>query len=236
MQSNPYAPSPSTLKDASQGALEQGASGFRDLGGITRILSMLLLVGAGCEALSLVSSLMQLNLLEHAPYSKALADANDERERVVHGAQFILYLVTMVFFARWIYLAHKNLPELGARLLHFTPGWAVGSLFIPILSWWLPYRAMRDLAKASRNPWRWDLEDTPTVIVIWWILWLLVEFAGSGALQVSSRDRTLRGFENLTLYQCVSSVLSVPLYLLARYIVRRVWRDQSDTFTRSGAG
>jgi len=53
---------------------------------------------------------------------------------------------------------------------------------------------------------------------------------------MSARDRTLRGFENLTLYQCVSSVLSVPLYLLARYIVRRVWRDQSDTFTRSGAG
>ena len=32
----------------------------------------------------------------------------------------------------------------------------------------------------------------------------------------------------------VSGTLAVPQYLLARYIVRRVWRDQSETFAQMG--
>jgi len=34
----------------------------------------------------------------------------------------------------------------------------------------------------------------------------------------------------VTVLEIASGVLSVPLFLLACYIVRRIWRDQSESF------
>ena len=230
MEDNPYAVSASSLDDVSRPALEGAGNAFRNLSGISRNLSILLLVGVAWQALDLISSFMQLNLLSHPPYSMTEATANDLRERLVSVGEGVLFVVTAVIFARWIYLAHKNLPELGARYLRFSPGWSVGSLFVPIVSWWAPYQAMRDLVKASRNPGQWELEDTPPFVVIWWALWLAVQFLGNSGLQSAFHAHTLQQLKHRTMVDIAATVLSVPLYLLARHIVRRVWRDQSENY------
>jgi hypothetical protein len=48
-------------------------------------------------------------------------------ERVISLLQPLLCFFTVIAFLRWIYLAHKNLPDIGARYLKCSPGWAVGS-------------------------------------------------------------------------------------------------------------
>jgi hypothetical protein len=116
MENNPYAPSASSLEGAPEDiAREDATTGFRDLSGTSRKLTVLLLIGAGLHGLGLVSAFMQLDLLTHPPYTHALATANDLRERLMNSGQLILFLVTAIVFGRWIYLAQKNLPELGAR-------------------------------------------------------------------------------------------------------------------------
>jgi Domain of unknown function (DUF4328) len=237
MENNPYAPSASSLLEAPVAAAAEGtASGFRDLSGISGKVSWLLLAGAGLHVLGVVSSVMQLNLLTHPPINMALAHANDLRQQLLHSGQFVLLLVTAILFGRWIYLAHKNLPELGARFLRFGPGWAVGVFFVPVLNLWAPYQAMGDLAKASRDPRTWQLEDTPPLILVWWLLWLLAQFLGNGRLTSESSAHTIARLEGVTVLEIASGVLSVPLYLLARYIVRRVWRDQSVHLAQIPAG
>jgi hypothetical protein len=109
----------------------------------------------------------------------------------------------------------------------------VGVFFIPVLNLWAPYQAMRDLAKASRNPRSWQLEDTPVVIIIWWILWLFAQFIDNGVLRSAVHARTIDQLEFATIMEIVASVLSLPLYLLAHHIVRRVWRDQSASYFAS---
>jgi len=102
---------------------------------------------------------------------------------------------------------------------------------------WAPYQAMRDLARASRDPRTWELEDTPPSIVIWWILWLVVTVLSNGFFRSSlGAAHTLQYFKELTLLHIATDVLSVPLYFLARYIVRRVWRDQSKTYEQMAGG
>jgi hypothetical protein len=116
MENNPYAPSASSLEGAPEDiAREDATTGFRDLSGTSRKLTVLLLIGAGLHVLGLVSAFMQLDLLTHPPYTHAQATANDLRERLMNSGQLILFLVTAIVFGRWIYLAQKNLPELGAR-------------------------------------------------------------------------------------------------------------------------
>jgi hypothetical protein len=236
MENNPYAPPASSLLGAPKGVAGQvTTAGFRNLSGITSKLSWLLLIGAGLHVLGLVSSFMQLSLLTHPPYTVAQANANDLRERLMSSGQLILFLITVIVFGRWIYLAQKNLPELDARYLRFGPGWSVGVFFVPVLNLWAPYQAMGDLAKASRDPGTWHLEDTPVLIIVWWILWLLSQFIGNGMLNSMTHARSIGRLQVGTILEIASGVLSVPLYLLARYIVRRVWRDQSESFAQIGA-
>jgi hypothetical protein len=230
MENNPYAPSASSLAGGSEGVNGTQDAGFRDLSGITRTVSVLLLIGLGVKVLAIVSAYMQLNLLSHAPYSVAAARANDLRENVVGSVQLLLYLITVIVFGRWIYLAHQNLPDLGARYLRFTPGWSVGCFFVPIMNLWAPYQAMRELAKASRTPRQWELEDSPPLIFIWWILWLILQVLGNAVIQGGLHRKTLADLQMITTLDIASGLLSVPHYLLALYIVRRVSRDQSSTY------
>jgi hypothetical protein len=238
MENNPYAPSASSLLGNAPDvvAREDATTGFRDLSGTSGKLTLLLLIGAGWHVLGLVSSFMQFSLLTHPPYTMAQATANDLRERLMNSGQLILFVITAIVFGRWIYLAQKNLPELGARYLRFGPGWSVGVFFVPLLNLWAPYQAMRDLAKASRNPRTWHLEDTPVLIIIWWILWLLTQFIGNGMLRSTAYARTIDQLEVVTVLEIAFGALSVPLYLLARYIVRRVWRDQLESYAQMRSG
>jgi hypothetical protein len=95
---------------------------------------------------------------------------------------------------------------------------------------------MGDLTKASRDPRTWQLEDTPVLILVWWILWLLKQFISDGILNFKADARTIDQIEVLTVLQIASGVVSVPLYLLAYYIVRRIWRDQSESFAQIHTG
>jgi hypothetical protein len=176
------------------------------------------------------SGLMQLKLLSHAPYSMAEATANDRREQLITYVHLLVYMITLVVFGRWIYLAHRNLLALGARHLRVRPGWAVGSFFVPIVNLWMPFQAMRDLVKASRSPHHWQLEDTPVLLGVWWALWLVVGQIDNAIMRMQWHASTMPELHELTYLQLASRVLSVPLGLLAYYIVKRVSRDQSNTY------
>jgi hypothetical protein len=59
-----------------------------------------------------------------------------------------------------------------------------------------------------------------------------VNFLGNGSMRAQFHAHTVPDIFNLTVMQIVFSVLSIPLALLARYIVRRVSRDQSNNYGR----
>ena len=232
MENNPYAPPASSIGGSPELALagDSAEADFRDLRDMASKLSTLLLIVAGVSLLRVVSSLMQLKLLSHAPYGLTEAHANDMRERWIQIAHLVVWLAAAVMFGRWIYCAHRNLPALGTRHMRFRPRWAVGSFFVPIVNLWAPFQAMRDLAKASRSPTHWELEDTPLLIITWWVLWVIVEFLGNARFRIELQARTIPELLTLTNIQLATGVAIVPLSLLARQIVRRVSRDQAQHY------
>jgi hypothetical protein len=238
MEVNPYAPPASSIQGAPELVRVDPASDFRDLSGISSKLAILLLIGLGLQVLASVASLMQLDMLSHGlhSYTRAELVANDTRVRLISLGNLVLYLITAIVFGRWIYLAQRNLPELGARLLRFTPGWSVGCFFIPLIALWAPCQAMNQLVRASRNPRQWELEDTPPLIIAWWILWLIAQVLGNGVFRAAMAAKTAAALYGATQLNLVSGVVSVPLQLLAWLIVRRVWRDQSVTYAQTTLG
>lgn len=225
MANNPYTPSAASLKEGSAVA----GPGFRDLSGITASLSVLLALGAAVSVYNIIAAALGLVWQQGAAPNSVLgpvAGLVAVAAALMVLLQELLYLTTMIIFGRWIYLAHKNLPEMGARYLRIGPAWAVGSFFVPFINLFVPLRGMCDLAKASRNPGRWHLENAPLSIVAWWPLWLLSSLLYSISTPMSGDapvDPQVAG-----LVRVLHGMLSLPLYLLARLIVRRIWRDQAQ--------
>ena len=235
MENNPYAPPVSSIQGTPE-LVRDEESGFRDLSGITGKLSVLLLIGLTVHILSIVAALMHVNLLSYGVSSanKTGLISNVSRLQIVTLGKLVLYYGTVIVFGRWIYLAQRNLPELGARNLRFWPGWSVGCFFIPIINLWAPCQAMNQLVRASRDPRTWELEDTPAVIIAWWVVWLVVRTVGNGVLRAAVAAKTASVPFSGTEADVALGALSVLLYVLAHVIVRRVWRDQSETYARMG--
>lgn len=86
-----------------------------------------------------------------------------------------------IFFGMWMArAAHRALGHTGFEI---TPGFGVGSFFIPIMNLWKPYQAMQDIWRASlanRND-SWLSTPTGDLVKGWWGAWLLAGFAGRAA-------------------------------------------------------
>lgn len=138
-----------------------------------------------------------------------------------------LVTLTAVFvFGRWILLAHRNLPALGAERLDVQPGWAVGWYFIPFANLWKPYQAMRTLWQASRDARHWRLEDSTWILPVWWALWLVSSSLGNYLVRNSFGEESIQRLTMTTQVTIANGIVDVPLYIIASVLVGRIWKGQ----------
>jgi hypothetical protein len=131
-------------------------------------------------ALNMVSILLlglQRALLEQGPVSASALRASVDRVNAAADVELVLFIVALVLFLRWVHLSYRNLIELGTRDLRFTPGWAVGYWFVPVLNIWRPAEVLGDLwratdPRADDGAWR-SLRSSP-LIGWWWAIGLVV--------------------------------------------------------------
>src|SRR5688572_6359973 len=75
--------------------------------------------------------------------------AADMADTVLGLVFFVLFVIATVFWCMWVYRTYRNLPALGAEGLNYSPGWAVGYYFIPVLNLFRPFQVMRETWRAS---------------------------------------------------------------------------------------
>jgi hypothetical protein len=199
---------------------------FRDLTRFTNVLVWMLRIGAALAVLSLWSGWLQLDLLSRT-FSPAEGTANDQREQMVNGAVSLLMLATFVVFGRWIVLAHRNLPAMGAQYLEFRPGWAVGWFFIPIANIWKPYQAMRSLWRSSHSVYRPEIQESTWLLPTWWTLWLISSFIGNATMRMQVSAHSVEEFVALTRMSIAQDVVRILLCIVASLLVARTWKAQA---------
>ena len=86
---------------------------------------------------------------------------------------------------------------------------------------------MSDLVSASRDRRQWKSNGMPLLVGVWWILWLIVNVVGNATTRQALRADTLEALQTTTTTGMAFAAAAIPLYVLARQIVVRVWRDQS---------
>lgn len=147
---------------------------YRDLGGLTLIVKVLLVMGAFSGAALAISSVLHLNLLRAGETVNFEGMPYTAKHLLVISSQGLIYMLTLPFFGRWILLANRNVRALGAQHLGHSPGLAVGGFFIPLVNLVIPYRAMKELEHASHDPAGWPTSRKGTNASLWWALWILI--------------------------------------------------------------
>ncbi len=203
---------------------------YLSLTGRSTVLKVLLVLGMFLSLGAAGSSYLQLDMLERAVtvgVDEDEAEANDFRETVVSLPGLAVYIMTAIVFGMWIYRANGNVRALGARGLRHTPGWAVGWFFVPILNLWKPCEAMNDLYRASERVHGWQKRQSPVVIVVWWICWIISGVLGQAAGRIALRAETLPQLKLATNISLVSDCFDVPLALVALLLVTKIQTHQA---------
>ncbi len=192
--------------------------------------------------MAVASGLLENNLLYSVAAGNEVtmeaATANDTRQQIVAILQLVVFIFSSILFLIWIYRAHKNLPALGAAGLRYSPGFAVGAWFIPLVNLILPYHVMKEIWRASDpdmidpNPTVWQKAHVSPLLAAWWIFWFLDAAGGRLAGQLASGVDTLDGFIAVGWLTVLSDSLTVVNAALAIWVVTRIDERQEDRSRR----
>ena len=144
--------------------------------------------------------------------------------------EFVIYLTTVVFYGMWLYRSYDNLRAFdSSRPLNYSPGWAVGSFFVPFVNLVVPYRAVKEVWQKSGPPEEALLSEPspPAWFPAWWLFWLLASFAANISFRVSMNENVPES--TATLVSIVAGVLTVPAAFFAYMVVNSIDKRQEET-------
>ena len=161
---------------------------FRSARARTALVTLLLVANVVLSLIAVASDYLAIQLFSDIMTGQRVTAgavvAIDTQQRTIAMAQLVVLPVTALFFFVWIHRAHKNLKALGAHGLKYSPGWAVGGFFTPILNLVRPYQVAKEIWKAS-DPnidddydISWQYARSSSAIGWWWTMSLLLLLAG----------------------------------------------------------
>ncbi len=198
----------------------------KDITSITKFLKIMLWISLGIVIISLLSDLMQMNLISSGSFSQEQAEANDTRQQIVGWLDLVAFVVTGITFLKWIYRANTNCHGFRAQGMKFSPGWSIGWYFIPIASLWKPFQAMEEIWKVSINPLNWQNEQGSPLLAWWWVLWLISGFLGQASFSMSMSADTISSLQASTTVSILLGIVDIPLYIIAVSLVSEIFKKQ----------
>lgn len=140
---------------------------------------------------------------------------------IVLGLSGLSYIFCGIIFLFWIYRASNNTHALNPEVnIEFTPGWMVGSYFLPIVNLYWPYKSMKEL-------WRINTKNSnDSIIMIWWITFLLLNLtAPISSVIAQSANYQLTIHENIFIDN-LSNIFGIISALLAIKIIIKIHAAQ----------
>jgi len=207
-----------------------------------RWVTIFLGLGIALDLVAIASCYAQIGLLSsiiaREPVTRAAMMANDIRQSRIGLAQFWVYLVTVVFFLRWIHRAYRNLPALGEPHPEHSPRWAVGGFFVPFLNLVRPFQIVREIwcvsdpgfstASSEFGFVRAQAMSAPTLVKAWWASFLIASAAGNFVARMtrSGGRKTAEDLWFLTWLIIATDLLSVVAAILAILVIRNIDQRQ----------
>ena len=134
-----------------------------------------------------------------------------------------LWIGAMIAYLMWVHRTYRNLPALGASDLSYSPGWAVGYYFIPIMLLFRPFQVMKQTWQASDpnvgtdNAMAWKTASSSLILVAWWFFHLMAMFADQASIRMSWRAEDVAGeiaAELMLICSEAVALINLPLMML----------------------
>lgn len=161
------------------------------------------------------------------------AERSDAWRSAIGLIQVIVLAVSAILILRWIHRVNSNARALGAGNLRFTPAWSVGWFFVPIFNLWKPYQAMKEIWKASSNPADWHSQAAPSILAVWWALWLAWVWISNAAFRLLLRAEEVSELIIANVATLVADAVTVPLCIVFVLLMSRVHSMQNAAFHSS---
>jgi hypothetical protein len=174
---------------------------------------------------------MQRSLLDRGAFgiTQGEWDASNARIGAVAVVLLLVYIVAGITFLRWLHRSYCNLRELRTEHLRFTPGWAVGYWFVPVLNLWRPKQILDDLwratdARADESPETWRSLPSSRLVLGWWVLLIvstLVEFYARSIRASSTISQAEHHNAAVIVAQLLTVATGACLYRLVGVLTQR---------------
>jgi hypothetical protein len=220
---------PAASETVPSGQPEAGVLSYHfllDPAGLTKLLQRLLWISVAIACIALIDDVVEFVQVQVGQMSPDQVATNDPIQGVVGLLQSGLGIVTGITFLKWIYRAYKNIQGFGAEGLRFSPGWAVGYYFIPILSLIRPVQVMSEIWRASDDPRDWARRPGSWVIVVWWTLFLIYTGVTQISLEIALQASTSDQWTLAAVLAIAGDLFSIPLSIAALRLVTEVYRRQ----------
>lgn len=199
----------------------------------SRVVIILLITGVVVNGLSILCSALVLRFpvptegqeLGDAPVGVALAFFLLAMALI----SVVVYVSTIIAFCMWLHRAYKNLSAFGAFKLNYSPGWAVGSFFVPFVSLVVPYRAVKEVWQKSVPPEQSRLSEPspPGWFPLWWLFWLLCTWAGNISFRMSFTAGVSESAAEIV--SIVADFLAIVAALFAYVVIGDIDDRQEET-------
>lgn len=162
----------------------------------------------------------------------AAAERSDLTQTIVGGIQFLVAILGLILFFRWVYIAACNCFAMVEYPLKITPGWSVGWYFVPIMNLWKPFEAMRQSWNISHSPSGDPVAPPPGIIWQWWLLWVIESEVGKVAFKSSMKGDGVPELLNANLAMLLSDLLALPTSLYTYVLVGRIAAAQAASMAK----
>lgn len=179
-----------------------------------------------------LATISEMTMLQRVVDGEVVTDAefvaNDELQSIVGSLSTIAFILIVVVFCFWIHRVSKNLEPLGVMNQRFSPGWAVGWWFVPIMGFFRPYQVMKEIWTGSHS---FETDISP-IIGWWWALYLI----SSGVDQIAARGfLSSETAEDLLVADWVSlggDLLNLVAMVLAVILIKQIASGQDVHYAR----
>jgi len=212
---------------------------FQSIKSISKLTIIILIMSISITLIYDMSNLMEINLLQSLDSGITISDdeidANDLRVSVLSGVYTIIAFTSMIIFFIWFYKTYRNLPSLRAKELHYSARWVILRFFIPILWFYQPYRATKDIWKSSEpniaesDKHSRDQMKTPILIKFWWAFWIVGNMIGwfyLRSLPTIMNIDSIGGYVAFSLMGVISDIPLIILDILTLILVLKISSNQ----------
>ena len=185
---------------------------LRGIGGATRALLLAYAVISLASLLVTGWGIVELNAYSAGTVGPDALESYGSAAVIVSGMSLIALLSTGICWLVWQRRAADAFP---VGTLRRSPGWHVGSWFIPVVSAWFPFQNVSDLARASHA------RLGRGVLGTWWAAWLVGGLTG-GLTRSFSTAHTIPSLINGLSITILMDALWIVAAIFAWIVVSRI--------------